>query len=291
MKRENIGYAYLLPAFIFMVFFVGYPIVYNIILSLKNVDVMTFNQGSESFVGLANYRDLFKDPILLLALKQTLFFTVFCIIFQFTLGFLLALFFNKDFRLAEPLRGLILVSWMIPLTVTGMLFKFMYSPSNGVIDFIFIRLGLIKEPVGWLIREDLAMWGVIFTNTWIGIPFNMILLTTGMSNISPQLYESASVDGAGAFRKLWSITIPLLRSAILSMIMLGFIYTFKVFDLIFVMTGGGPINATEVLSTVSYRLAFDEYNFSRGATVANILFVIMIAVSSIYLKMLNKEED
>jgi len=290
MKKHNTGYAYCLPAFLFMVFFVGYPIFYNLALSLKNVDVMTFNQGAEKFVGLENYRVLLADPLLALALKQTLFFTVFCILFQFVLGFLFALFFNLKFTLAEPLRGLVLVSWMIPLTVTGMLFKFMLSPSDGVINYILMRIGLVQEPIGWLIREDLAMWGVILTNTWVGIPFNMILLTTGMSNISPTLYESASVDGAGPFRKMWNITLPLLKPAILSMIMLGFIYTFKVFDLIFVMTGGGPVNATEVLSTVSYRLSFDQYNFSRGATVANILFVIMMGISFVYLKMLRKED-
>lgn len=290
MKKDNIGYAYCLPALLFMLFFVGYPILYNLGLSFRNVDVMTFNQGIDKFIGFENYRELLEDQLLALALKQTLIFTIFCILFQFILGFLFALFFNLKFTLSEPLRGLVVVSWMIPLTVTGMLFKFMLSPSDGVINYLLINIGLINEPVGWLIREDLAMWGVILTNTWVGIPFNMILLTTGMSTIPLELYESASVDGAGPIRKLLMITLPLLKPAIMSMIMLGFIYTFKVFDLIFVMTGGGPVNATEVLSTVSYRLSFDQYDFSKGAAVANILFVILMGISMVYLKILNKEE-
>lgn len=290
MKKDNIGYLYCLPAVLFMLIFVGYPIFYNFTLSLKNVDMMTFNQGTSHFIGLKNYIDLFHDPILILALKQTFFFTFFCILFQFVLGFLFALFFNLKFSLAESLRGLVLVSWMIPLTVTGMLFKFMLSPGDGIFNYLLISMGLIKEPIGWLIREDLAMWGVIMTNTWVGIPFNMILLTTSMSTIPHELYESASVDGAGGIRKLFFITLPLLKPAIMSMIMLGLIYTFKVFDLIFLMTGGGPVNATEVLSTVSYRRAFDQFNFSEGASVANILFLILFVVSLLYLKMLNKEE-
>ncbi len=290
MRKINPGYAYTLPAVLYMLFFVGYPVIYNFGLSLQDVNIMTFNQGTSHFTGLENYINLLREPLLLLALKQTLFFTLFCILFQFIFGFLLALFFNLKFSLAEPLRGLVLVSWMIPLTVTGMLFKFMLSPSDGVFNYILLCTGLVKEPIGWLIREDLAMWGVIMTNTWVGIPFNMILLTTSMSTIPNELYESASVDGASGLRKLFFITLPLLKPAIMSMIMLGLIYTFKVFDLIFLMTGGGPANSTEVLSTVSYRRAFENFNFSEGAAVANILFFILLLVSLFYLKMLNKEE-
>lgn len=290
MNKKNYGYFYSVPAVLFMLFFVGYPIVYNFSLSFQNVNISTFNNGTAKFVGLKNYIELLHEPILITVLKHTLYFTVWCIILQFIIGFVFALFFNLKFSLAKPLRGLVLVSWMIPLTVTGMLFKFMLSPGDGVINYMLMNIGLIKEPIGMLIREDLALWGVILTNTWVGIPFNMILLTTNMSTIPNELYESASVDGAKWYHQLFFITIPLLKSAIMSMIMLGLIYTFKVFDLIFVMTNGGPGNATEVLSTISYRRSFDQLNFSEGATVANFLFIILLLISFIYLKMLNKEE-
>lgn len=290
MKKKYFGYYYCLPALIFMVAFVGYPIVYNVILSLQNCDISSFNSGANGFNHLQNYKDVFSNSLFSTALFQTMYFTFFCIILQFTLGLLFALFFNLKFRLAEPLRGLILVSWMIPLTVTGMLFKFMLSPSDGVINYIMLTIGLIKEPIGWLVSEKLALWSIIITNTWVGIPFNMILLSTSMSTIPTELYESASIDGATGITKLIKITLPMIKPAIMSMIMLGLIYTFKVFDLIFVMTGGGPVNSTEVLSTMSYRLSFSQFNFGQGAAVANIQFGILLVISLIYLKMLNKEE-
>jgi multiple sugar transport system permease protein len=149
MKKKYFGYYYCLPALIFMVAFVGYPIVYNVILSLQNCDISSFNSGANGFNHLQNYKDVFSNSLFSTALFQTMYFTFFCIILQFTLGLLFALFFNLKFRLAEPLRGLILVSWMIPLTVTGMLFKFMLSPSDGVINYIMLTIGLIKEPIGW----------------------------------------------------------------------------------------------------------------------------------------------
>lgn len=290
MKKENIGYLYSIPALLFMIFFVGYPIIYNFTLSFQNVSSATFATGTVKFTGLKNYVNLLRAPLLLTALKQTFIFTLFCIIFQFIIGFMFALFFNLKFSLAKPLRGLVLVSWMIPLTVTGMLFKFMLSPGDGVINYLFMQWGFIQAPIGWLVNEDLALWGVIITNTWVGIPFNMILLTTSMSTIPSSLYESADIDGAGGLRKIFSITIPLIKPAIMSMIMLGLIYTFKVFDLIFVMTNGGPGNSTEVLSTVSYKKAFELFEFSQGATVANILFLILFIISLFYLEMLHKED-
>ena len=134
------------------------------------------------------------------------------------------------FRLAERLRGLIVISWMVPVTVTALLFKFMLSPSNGIINDILMFFNVVEEPVGWLINESTAMWGVIIANAWIGIPFNMILLNTGLSTIPYELYESASIDGANVFRRFIYITIPMLRPAILSVLILGFIYIL-VFDL------------------------------------------------------------
>ena len=290
-KREQfLGYLFVFPALIYMLVLIGYPIIYNIILSLQKVDVMTIRDKTRQFVGLSNYRELFKDGLVILAIKNTLFYTIGSLVIQFVIGFALALFFNMKFRLAERLRGLMVISWMVPVTVTALLFKFMLSPSNGIIDDILIFLNIIKEPIGWLIDEETAMWGVIIANAWIGIPFNMILLNTGLSTISEQIYESASIDGANIFKRFIYITIPMLRTAMLSVLILGFIYTFKVFDLIYVMTSGGPVNATEVLSTYSYRLSFTTYNFSQGAAVANILFVFLFIVSLGYLALINKDE-
>lgn len=290
-KKERIGYTYILPALIFMLIFVGYPIIYNIIISFQKVDLMALNTGIKEYVGLSNYKEILSSPLFYKALYNTFVYTIFCIIFQFIIGFALALFFNIDFKLAKLIRGLIMVAWLLPLTVTALNFKFMFSINGGIINGILLSLKIIKEPIEWLLGQKTSMLSIIITNIWIGIPFNMILLVTGLSTIPNSLYESADIDGANWFSKIIYITLPSIKPAILSVITLGFINTFKVFDLVFIMTNGGPINATEVLSTLSYRYSFDKFNFSMGSTVANILCIILLIVSLVYIKLINQNEE
>lgn len=290
MHKNRVGYMFIVPAVIFMLLFVGYPIIYNILLSLQDVNVMTVNSPIKEFVGFKNYIELFKSSVLLVAIGNTLYYTVVCIIFQFVLGFAFALFFNIEFTFSKFIRGLVMVSWLIPMTINALSFKFMFSPSGGVINQILMNFHVINKPLDWLIQPNSAMWGLIITNVWVGIPFNMILLTTGLSTIPKSIYESASLDGANWFQKLFYITIPSIKPAILSVLMLGFIYTFKVFDLVFIMTNGGPVNATEVLSTLSYKLSFNQYSYSQGSAVANILFLTLFIVSLFYVKLIKEDE-
>lgn len=288
--KEKIGYLYILPAVLFMIFFVGYPIIYNIIISFQDVNLMSLNTGIKPFVGIKNYIIVLSNPVFYKALFNTLFYTIVCIIFQFTIGFALAVFFNIDFKLARFIRGLIMVAWLLPLTVTALNFKFMFAINGGIINEILLKLNIIKEPIEWLLGPKSSMWSLIITNIWIGIPFNMILLVTGLSTIPKTLYESSELDGANWFQKIIYITLPSIKPAILAVVTLGFINTFKVFDLVFIMTNGGPVNATEVLSTLSYRYSFDSFNFGLGSSVANILCLILVIVSVVYIKFIKKDE-
>jgi len=275
-----------------MIIFVGYPIISNFILSFQDVTVKTLLSDVKEFVGLRNYIELFKqDNILTTSLWNTLIFTVACLVFQFIIGFALAVFFNKKFAISKPIRGLLMMPWMIPITVTGLIFKFMFGTDVGIINYFLKGLGLITENIDWLTNTATAMPAVIFANIWIGIPFNMILISTGLSTIPTELYESASIDGANKFQAFRKITLPLLRPTIESVLILGFIYTFKVYDLVYVMTSGGPVNSTQMLSTYSYKLSFEMFKYSKGAAVANILFVILFFVSLFYLKFTYSEEE
>ena len=290
ISEERKGYLFVFPALIFMLAFVGYPIIYNFILSFRDVNVTTFSNPIKPFVGLKNYIEVFQDPTLRISIWNTLVFTLGSISIQFVIGLGLALLFNLKFKLSEPIRGLMVVSYLIPMTVTALLFKFMYSTSGGIINEVLMQFHLISEPIGWIIDSKTSMLSVILTNSWVGIPFNMLLLTTGLSNISATLYEAGKVDGANVFQRFFKITLPSLRPAILSVLVLGFIYTFKVFDLVFVMTNGGPVNSTELMSSFAYKLSFTQFSFSKGATVANILFAILFFVSLGYLKLIKEDE-
>lgn len=286
-RRKNIGMLFVIPAALYMLIFVGYPIISNFILSFQDVTVQTINKPVKPFVGIDNYINLLSDPIVGKSVVNTFVFTIGSIVFQFIIGFALALFFNKKFSFAKPVRGLMMIPWMIPITITGLMFKFMFTSNVGVINEIFKGVGL--APVEWLFHGDTAMLALVIANIWIGIPFNMILLSTGLTTIPEELYESAAIDGASRRQSFFKITLPMLKPAIESVLVLGFIYTFKVFDLVFMMTSGGPVDSTQMLSTYSYKLSFSLFRYSEGATVANILFVILFIVSLLYIKFFNRD--
>lgn len=268
----------------------GYPLLYNVILSLKNVNIKTFASGNSVFVGLENYLSLFRNPDFLQVLRNTFVFTISCIIGQFMIGFLLALFFSQKFVFSGWIRGLIFIVYMLPMSVTALLGKNMFDVTSGVVNDMLMKFGMIQRPVEWLLGGSTAMLAVIIVNCWVGIPFNMLLFITGLTGISQEIYESAQVDGANSIQRFLHITLPLMKASIMSVLMLGFIYTFKVFDLIFVMTSGGPINATEVLGTFSYSLSFKQNEFSMGAATAMILFACLFGVGLIYLRIISKED-
>lgn len=290
-RKKLEGYFFVFPAFVYILVILGYPLVYNVILALRNVNVKTFASGSDVFVGLQNFVDLFHDPTFRKIFGNTLVFTFGCLFFQFTLGFVFALFFSQKFTLAGPIRGLVLVAYMMPMSVTAMLGKNMFDVSSGVINDLLMKAHWIRQPVEWLLSGNTAMGAVIFMNCWVGIPFNMLLLTSGLTGISQDIYESAQVDGASRLQRFIHITLPLVRPAIAAVLMLGFIYTFKAFDLQFIMTNGGPLNATDVLGTYSYQLSFTQYEFSKGSTSAIILFCCLFVVGLFYLRMISREDD
>ena len=289
-RYDNIGLLYALPAFLYMLFFVGYPIVSNLILSLQNVTVRNLVRGSRDFIGFDNYIKLMHDPVFLRAMFNTLLFTVSCLVVQFVIGFALALLFQKDFSFARPVRGLLMIPWMIPMTVTALIFKFMFSTDVGIINYFLKSAGLITENIQWLTSPATAMTAVITANIWIGIPFNTILISTGLTTIPLELYESAAIDGANGRQKFFKVTLPLMRTTIESLLVLGFIYTFKVYDMVYVMTGGGPVNSTHLLSTYSYKLSFEMFQYSLGSSAANVLLVILLLVGVVYLKITMKGE-
>ena len=290
-KYENVGILFALPAFVYMLIFVGYPIISNIVLSVQDVTVKNLARGTKNFVGLNNYIELFGDEVFRLTISNTLKFTVYSLLFQFIIGFALAVFFNKNFSFAKPIRGLLMIPWMIPMTVTALIFKFIFSTDVGIVNYLLHSLGIISENIEWLTNPDIALGCVIFANVWIGIPFNTILLSTGLTTISQELYESAAIDGANGFQRFIKITLPLLRPTIESVLVLGFIYTFKCYDLIYVMTSGGPVNSTHLMSTYSYKLSFEMFDYSMGSAAANVLLVILLVVGMVYLKITMEGEN
>ena len=270
-----------------MILVVGYPIVYNFILSFKDTNVQNLAKGTSVFIGLQNYKELFSNPTFLLILKNTFIFTFGSLVFQFTIGYLLALFFYKRFTLAGPIRGLMLIPYMMPMAVTGLLGQNLFL-QDGLINEILSWFGVGALP--WLTSTATAMVAVVIMNCWVGIPFNMLLLISGLSNVPDDVYEASAIDGASRIQQFFRITFPLMKDAILAVLMLGFIYTFRAFDLMFIMTAGGPLNSTDVLGTYSYMLSFTQYQFSKGSAVAMVLFLCLMVIGILYLILIVKGE-
>lgn len=289
--RNYEGYIYVLPALLFMVAFIFYPIVYNIILSLQDVNVMTLLSPDKEFVGLSNYREILTDDEFWMSLKLTVLFTVACIFFQFTGGFLLALIFKKETSGYRLMRALMLIPYIIPVTANAILWKFFFTTKGGIVNEALLALGLINGRIEWLQQPGTAMFATITANIWCGIPFFMILLSAGLANVPMDYYESAKIDGANFMQRFLHITIPCVRPSIQASLVLGIVYTFRAFELIYVMTGGGPVNGTELLTLYSYKNSFTQFEFSAGAAISNLLMIILLLVGLVYIRMMSDDEE
>lgn len=269
---------------VFLLLFFCYPVIRNLMMSFQEWTVASFYEAGSPFVGLDNYVDVVTDPVFGTAVLNTVLFTVGSLLFQFVLGLGLAAFFQRHFPLSGVLRGLLLLPWLLPLVVSGAVFRWIYDEGFGVLNQLLLGMHLIGDPIPWLSSTDHALPAAIIANIWVGVPFNLVILYSGLQAIPTSLYEAAALDGAGPWQRFRKITLPLLRPVIAIVLMLGLIYTLKVFDLIMILTGGGPANATETLTTWSFALSFEEFDFGEGAAVGNILIAVALVFALFYLR-------
>ncbi len=291
---ERLGaYAYIAPATLFMLIFLVYPMISNLILSLNDVGLTFFSQKEYNWVGLENYVRLFTaaDGQLINAIKNTLAFTAFTVVFQIFISFALSLIFSQPFQIAKVSRGVILIAYILPVTVTTLLFKFIFMTDGGILNYLLQLWGLVDKPVPWLTQGNTAMASIIVTNLWINIPFSMLMFTSGLITLDPAYLEAAMIDGAGYWKRLFHVVIPLISETTKIVITLAVIYAFKVYDVVFIMTNGGPAMATDMLSTFAYRMSFTYHNYSDGAAASNILLLIMLLLGTIYIRLIKREAD
>ncbi|WP_426518300.1 carbohydrate ABC transporter permease [Diaminobutyricibacter sp. McL0618] len=284
------AWAFVAPVVIYLVVFYAFPLYRNIELSVKDYTVRSFVEGNAPFVGFDNYIKVFQDPTFAPAFLHTALFTIISIVFQFTIGMALAVFFHQNFRLSGTLRALFLVPWLLPLIVSASTWSWMLNSDSGVVNAVLHTFGV--APVNWLTSPQWALTSVIIANIWIGIPFNLVILYSGLQNIPADLYEAASLDGANGWQKFWRITFPLLRPVSAITILLGLVYTLKVFDIIWIMTRGGPGTASTTFATWSYQLGFGSVlpDFSPAAAVGNVLIILALIFGVIYIRTQRKQD-
>ncbi|GAB2868343.1 sugar ABC transporter permease [Streptomyces deserti] len=281
--------AFLAPVTLYLVLFYAYPLYRNIDLSLRNYTVRSFVQGDAPFTGLQNYRTVFDDPTFAPALLHTVVFTAVCLVFQYAIGLALAVFFNQHFRLSATLRALFLVPWLLPLIVSASTWSWMLNSDSGIVNAALHAIGV--DPVNWLTSPSWSLTSVIIANIWIGVPFNLVVLHSGLQSIPASLYEAAALDGANAWQRFWRITFPLLRPVSAITLLLGLVYTLKVFDIIWIMTKGGPAESSTTFATWSYQLGFGNLlpAFGPGAAVGNLLVVAALVFGLVYVRVQRKQ--
>jgi len=251
-------YLFLLPSIIILFVFLFVPLIWNIYISLHDVSILTIIK-QWNFVGFENFYNIFSDSNFYNSLKVTLVFVCGSVLLQFGIGLLIALLLNQQIRASGLFRTLFIIPWTVSTVITGFSFKFL-------------------DP-------NLAIWIVIVANTWYGAPFTILFLTAGLLSINPTLYEAAIIDGATKFRRFFYITLPLLKSFILTNLILVTVWTINFFDLQLIMTNGGPLSSTTTMSLYMYKQAFEFGYFSEGAAVGILLIIMNIAVAFVYLKL------
>ena len=290
-KERIIQWLFIAPAILYIVLFFGYPIVQNTLMSFQNYTTKTFFTGEAPFVGFANYITVTTSSLFSTTLINTALFTVGSIVGQFVLGLALALFFRRKFPLNNILRSLLLIPWLLPLIASSAVWKWILDQDSGVLNQALEFLHVTKDGVPWLVDPNVALIAVIIVNIWLGIPFNVTILYSGLQEIPTELYEAGALDGATRWKAFRYITWPNLRPVVSVVLVLGVVYTLKVLDIILGLTGGGPANSTQTLATDSYHRSFVDFTFGPGAAVSNILILISLVFSFFYLRVNRRAVD
>jgi multiple sugar transport system permease protein len=283
-SRGWAAFAFLAPAWAYVACFYAYPLFTNLRMGFQDYTVASFYTGNAPWVGLANYRAVFGSPQFWPTVVNTVLFTAGSLVFQFSLGLALAVFFHRRFPLNGVLRSLLLVPWLLPLVVSGTVWRWMMDNDSGVINQTLLHLHLVQQPVPWLVSTHVSLIAVTLVNIWVGIPFNMVILYGGLQAIPQPIFEAAAVDGTSGWQRFRHITLPLLRPVTLVVLTLGLIYTLKVFDIIMIVTQGGPARSSQTLTTYAYALSFQQLTFGRGAALGNLLILIAVGFAVVYLR-------
>ncbi|HEV7965762.1 MAG TPA: sugar ABC transporter permease [Actinoplanes sp.] len=288
-NRQWAAWAFLAPVVVYLIAFYAYPLYRNLDLSLRNYTVRSFVQGNAPFSGVDNYTKIFTDPTFGPALLHTVIFTLVSLIFQFSIGMALAVFFAQNFRLSATLRALFLVPWLLPLIVSASTWSWLLNSDSGIVNAALAAVGV--DPVNWLTSPQWALTSVIIANIWIGIPFNLVVLYSGLQAIPAEIYEAAALDGATGWATFRRVTFPLLRPVSAITLLLGLVYTLKVFDIIWIMTKGGPTDASTTFATWSYRLSFGNLlpAFGPGAAVGNLLIIMALVFGLLYIRIQRRQ--
>lgn len=272
-NRNVLGLLFMLPTVLLLLVFLTYPLGLGVWLGFTDTKI---GRAGE-WVGLDNYRFLIGDSLTLLALFNTIFYTVVASVFKFILGLWLALLLNKNLPFKAFFRAIVLLPWIVPTALSALAFWWIYDPQFSIISWTLMRWGWIHQYIDFLGSPWMARFSTIAANIWRGVPFVAISLLAGLQTISPSLYEAASIDGASRWQQFRHVTLPMLTPIIAVVMTFSVLFTFTDFQLIYVLTRGGPLNATHLMATLSFQRAIPGGALGEGAALATMMVPFLLA--------------
>jgi multiple sugar transport system permease protein len=286
LKPEALtGYFLISPAVFLLLVLLAYPFVLAVYISLT--DRILGEPGR--FIGLTNFLKLLQDSLFRQTVWNSFVYTIATVALKMFLGIILALLLNQEMRCRNLVRGALLLPWIVPTSLSVLTWLWMFDSLFSVVNYILLGLGLISKKVPWLGDPFWAMTSVIIVNTWRGLPFFAVSFLAGLMTIPRELYEAAEVDGALRFRQFWHITLPLLQPVIAVVVLFSTIWTFADFQIVYILTHGGPINATQIFATMAYDVALVAGRIGEGSAISLFLFPALLVVIILMLKYLRRE--
>jgi multiple sugar transport system permease protein len=285
-REEVFGYGLIMPALLLILCLVAYPFFMAIYFSLS--DYWVGSPGE--FIGLQNFRDILSNEVFHQTVYNSFVFTGIAVFFKILLGVWLAMLLFRTFRFKRLIRGAVLLPWVIPTALSTLAWWWMFDSLYSVVNWTGIRLGLISPPgPNWLGMSEYAMTAVIAVNVWRGLPFFAIIVLAGLVSIPREFYEAAEVDGASSWGRFRHVTLPLLKPVLAVVILFSTIFTFADFNIVQVLTRGGPVNTTHLFATLAYQTGLVGGNLGQGNAIALFLFPVLAAVVFIQLRYIRKE--
>ena len=288
LRSNTLGYVFVVPTLLIILLFIGFPMARGINDSFRDIELTS---GREiRYIGLQNFKSLFDDPVFFIAVRNSFIFVITSVSFHLVLGFLLALALDRSSLGRLFFRTVNLMPWAMSGVAVAMIWMWLYHPQLSPINDILKSLRIIKKELVFLADPRSAMISVLVAHNWRTFPFAFIVLLSGLQMIPHQLYEAADIDGASGAQKFFRITVPQMLSIVLTVALLDFMWTFVYFDLPWVMTKGGPVNSTHLMTTYVYELAFRFYKFGKAAALSVCILIINFIVAMLYIYFSRKAE-
>ena len=288
LRKRIEPFIFIFPALFLLVIMFGYPLINSIIIAFKNYIIT--KPKKIYFNGFANFVKLFSDRDIGMIIRNSIIYVIVCVCVQFLLGMTLALALRKKFRGRGVYQAIVFLPWAFSAFVVGLMFRWMFNGEYGVVNDFMLKLGVFKEKLAFLGTPGLSLLVVMLAMIWMGVPFFAIMNLAALQSIPNEVYEAADMDGCGAVRRFFSITLPYIKPTVIMTLLLRTIWIFNSFDLIVIITGGGPANTSQTLPSYMYTKAFSSYDFGLACALGVLLMVILAVYSVFFLKVTKYEE-